>query len=109
LNHPACPADAVPQQISSQMEFLISAGPTLENLSSMVTSSTATLQDFCGFTDTDTIFAATDIAQGQLCQIIDFLDSIRRFFQCENWFPLYEVTLYRAICYNGTDGFSWLA
>ncbi len=91
------------------MDFLIAAGPTLENFSATVNSSTAVLQEVCGFTDIDKIVAATDIAQGQLCEIIDFLDSIRRFFQCENWFPLYDVTLYHAICYDGTDGFSWVA
>jgi hypothetical protein len=109
LNHPACPPDAVPQQISSQMEAVLSTLPILGDFSALVTASTDSLQELCGFTDADTLVTASEAANVQLCQIVDLLDSIRLFFQCENWFPIYDVTLYQAICYNGTDGFTWVA
>ena len=44
-----------------------------------------------------------------LQELVDILDDIRLFFQCENWFPLYESTMYNAVCYDGTDGFAWIA
>ena len=91
------------------MDVLLEAGPTLQDFSLVVTASNSSLQEFWGFNGGETIVAATEVASEQLCQIVDFLDSLRLFFQCENWFPLYDVALYQAICYNGTDGFSWVA
>jgi len=105
----ACPADAVPQEITGQMEYLLSAGPNLDEFTSVITDTNSTFSQICGFDSAETIVSATDSAKLQVCQIVDFLDSLRRFFQCENWFPLYDETMYQAICYNGTDGFSWVA
>jgi len=105
----ACPPDAVPQEISTQLNYVLEAIPALGNFSSLVTNSESTLQQVCGFTDSSGIAQAAELANGQLCQIVDILNSIRLFFQCENWFPLYETTVYEAICYNGTDGFAWVA
>jgi hypothetical protein len=33
--------------------------------------------------------------------------TIRDFFQCDNWNPIYEYGAYEAVCYDGTEGFVW--
>lgn len=105
----ACPAEAIPQEISTQMDFVLETVPMVGDFSSLVLASTSTLQSFCGFNETESVVAAAATANVQLCEIFDLLDSVRTFFQCENWFPLYDVTMYQAICYNGTDGFVWVS
>lgn len=105
----ACPKDAVPQEVATQLDFVLQAIPTLGNFSSLVTTSASNLQAVCGFDDSSGLASAAELANGQLCEIVDILNAIRLFFQCENWFPLYETTVYDAICYNGTDGFAWVA
>jgi len=105
----ACPQELIPQQIASQVSFVLDTIPTLGNFSSLVTASAGAIQTVCGFNETSALAAAAETANEQLCQIVDVLNAIRLFFQCENWFPLYETTVYEAICYNGTEGFAWVA
>lgn len=109
MHTPGCPAEALPQEITAQVEFVLETIPTLGDFSSLVTGSAAAIQTVCGFNETTGLAAAAETANGQLCQIVDILNAIRLFFQCENWFPLYETTVYEAICYNGTEGFAWVA
>lgn len=33
--------------------------------------------------------------------------TIRDFFRCDNWNPIYELGAYEAVCYDGTEGFVW--
>ena len=33
--------------------------------------------------------------------------TIRDFFRCENWNPIYEFGAYETACYDGTEGFVW--
>lgn len=91
------------------MNIVLAAIPTLGNFTALVNQNTNLLQDFCGFPDPAPLVVAAEAANVQLCQIVDLLNSIRIFFQCKNWFPLYETAVYEAICYNGTQGFAWIA
>eukprot|EP00934_Nitzschia_sp_Nitz4_P007545 Nitzschia sp. Nitz4//scaffold1_size375055//99440//101442//NITZ4_000238-RA/size375055-augustus-gene-0.710-mRNA-1//-1//CDS//3329540931//7535//frame0 len=104
-----CPADAIPQELAVQIEFVLNTIPTLGDFSDMVKQSATELQELCGFEDPTSLALVADVANQQLCEIVDILDQIRLFFQCENWFPLYESTMYNAVCYDGTDGFAWVA
>lgn len=104
-----CPQDAIPQEISTQIDFVLDTIPMLGDFSTMVKGSTNELQKICGFEDPSTLGEVADLANVQLCEIVDILNQIRLFFQCENWFPLYESTMYNAVCYNGTEGFAWVA
>ena len=44
-----------------------------------------------------------------LCDVAEITLTIRDYFQCRNWYPLYETTVYDAMCYEGTEGFTWVA
>ena len=33
--------------------------------------------------------------------------TIRDFFRCDNWNPIYEFGAYETVCYDGTEGFVW--
>ncbi len=48
-------------------------------------------------------------ASEQLCSVIENLKDLGLFMQCSNWYPLYENTVYNAMCYSGTEGFAWVA
>ena len=104
-----CPVDSIPQEFSTQIDFVLQTVPTLGNFSSLVAESSDAIQVVCGFEDPSRLAIVADTANEQLCGIVNVLDDIRLFFQCENWFPLYESTMYNAVCYDGTDGFAWIA
>ena len=46
-------------------------------------------------------------AQIKLCQLVGLLLEIRDYLQCDNWLPLYTMTVWEGMCVNGTDGFLW--
>lgn len=43
-----------------------------------------------------------------LCAITKLMVRLKDYFECNNWYPLYEESMYNALCYDGTDGFSWI-
>lgn len=104
-----CPADSIPQEFSTQIDFVLDTVPTLGNFSSLVAESSGAIQVVCGFNDASRLASVANTANEELCDIVQILDDIRLFFQCENWFPLYESTMYNTVCYDGTDGFAWIA
>eukprot|EP00934_Nitzschia_sp_Nitz4_P008585 Nitzschia sp. Nitz4//scaffold211_size37880//865//2887//NITZ4_007697-RA/size37880-augustus-gene-0.57-mRNA-1//-1//CDS//3329541952//8575//frame0 len=42
------------------------------------------------------------------CFVSQLIVDLRAYLQCSNWFPLYEISIYDAMCYSGTEGFSWV-
>jgi hypothetical protein len=44
-----------------------------------------------------------------LCDIAGLLRNVRAYFDCDNWYPLYENLSYETVCYSGTEGFAWVA
>ena len=103
-----CPPDEIPQEFSTQIDFVLQTIPTLKIFANSIQESAGAIQVVCGSNPSRLAFIAESTNQ-QLCEIVDILDAIRIFFQCKNWFPLYESAMYDAICYNGTDGFAWVA
>lgn len=69
------------------------------------------IRDQCGRNETDLLplVASAELAQVASCDLSQTFASIRDLLQCSNWYPLYETTTYEAVCYNGTEGFSWVA
>ena len=74
-----------------------------------VEESSDSLQTLCGFEDPDAFTQAANATNEQLCGIAEVLRDIQIYFQCDNWFPLYETSAYNAMCYSGVDGFAWIA
>lgn len=106
-----CPVDVLPQEIAEQVDYVLAGVPVIQQFSAIVEESTDLIQGVCGFAaeDSQRLVAAGDVVQVQLCEIAAILRRVRLFFQCENWFPLYETTVYQALCYDGTDGFAYVA
>ena len=107
-----CPPEAIPQEVSTQIDFVLDTMPLLGNFSSIVKESTSALQVVCGFNETTQMGAigqAADEVNGLLCDVVEVLNAIRLFFQCKNWFPLYETAMYKAVCYSGSEAFAWVA
>lgn len=106
-----CPPQLLPKELVEQMDYIISGVPAIKEFSSIVDESTDLIQEACGFASSDTqkLMNLAETAQTNLCEVADILKKVREFFQCENWFPLYETTAYEALCYDGTDGFAYIA
>jgi hypothetical protein len=95
--------------VTEQLQFILAAVPTISDFSGMVEDNTNAIQAICGFDDSAKLVSVAETAEIQLCGIAEVLKSIIIFFQCRNWYPLYEATVHDAMCYSGTDGFAWVA
>jgi hypothetical protein len=90
-----CPPQLLPKELVEQMDYIIAGVPAIKKFSSIVEESTDLSQGACGFAETDTqkLMDLADTAQINLCEVAEILKQVRLFFQCENWFPLYETTV----------------
>lgn len=106
-----CPPQLLPKELVEQMDYIIAGVPAIKKFSSIVEESTDLIQGAYGFAETDTqkLMDLADTAQINLCEVAEILKQVRLFFQCENWFPLYETTVYNALCHDGTNGFAYIA
>jgi hypothetical protein len=109
FSSPECPASKIPQELAEQFDFIVAAIPMVSELSTTVEASVDVLQAVCGFDSPQALVNVANTAGTQLCDVAEVLKSIRLYFQCENWYPLYETTVYEAMCYSGTEGFAWVA
>ena len=72
-------------------------------------SATGGLQSVCGFYAPDRVSDLAEDTNDNICGIVSILESIRQYFQCNNFYPVYETVVYDAICYQGMEGFTWVA
>jgi len=106
-----CPVELLPQEILDQLQYVKAGVPVIQQFSTIVEQSTDLIQGVCGFQEnqTQSLVDVADTLQDQLCAVADILSDVRDFIQCDNWFPLYENTVYEALCYDGTEGFAYVA
>lgn len=104
-----CPQDAIPKELEEQLLFVTDAVPKISDFAVLVSESRESFEAICGTTDTQDLVDVAAETNEQLCDIGTIMRTVRLYFQCENWYPLYETTVYDAMCYSGTDGFGWIA
>lgn len=106
-----CPVELLPNEILEQLEYIKAGVPVIQQFSTIVEESTGLIQGVCGFQEnqTQSLVDVADTLQDQLCAVADILSDVRDFVQCSNWYPLYETTVYEAMCYDGTEGFAYVA
>lgn len=78
------------------------AVPFINQILVAIEENASTIQVICGSNTTQELMEIAQTANVQLCGVSQVLKDIRLYFQCQNWFPLYETTLYETMCYNGT-------
>jgi hypothetical protein len=67
-----------------------------------------TFEDVCG--RDPVVFTTLARALGdEVCSVTQTLGDVQTYFSCDNWHPLYETTMYDAVCYEGNEGFKWIA
>jgi hypothetical protein len=89
------------------MAFLVQAVKKVDVFTSSLSSDASFQNVICGGITNNVVVVAQTTSE-QLCRIVEILKDVGLFLQCSNWFPLYENTVYNAICYSGTDGFAWV-
>jgi hypothetical protein len=106
-----CPAEKLPSEILEQLNYVQTGVPVVQTFGAIVEDSTELIRDVCGFGEdqTQNLVDIADTLQGQMCSMVDILTDVRDFVQCGNWYPLYETTVYEALCYDGTRGFAYVA
>lgn len=104
-----CKEVDVPLDIQVQIGILLRL---LTKLSDVVVrlegEDSQTFQDVCG--RDPIVFAALAKALSKsVCSVTETLGDVQTYFSCDNWHPLYEKTMYESVCYDGNEGFEWVA
>ena len=97
-----CPLENFPSGLVDHINMLVQARLTIANAD--VSFATNVL---CS-TDPKPVIFFSNAASSQICKLTELFQDIRLYFGCDNWFPLYEQSVYTAMCYSGTDGFAWV-
>jgi hypothetical protein len=58
---------------------------------------------------TDVVTRLNASVNGILCSLANAGVSIRKFFQCSTWYPLYQSVLQNTVCYSAIPAFTWIA
>jgi hypothetical protein len=67
------------------------------------------ITEYCNLGNQDTIAQLSALIQDAACNLSTLLADTVVFFQCKNWFPVYEQGVYNAVCYSGTSAVVWIA
>ena len=103
-----CPEDQIPGELTAILQSVAEAVPYIDQFLSFLDTNTDFIQLVCGLEDPARVAQLTTVINSQICDIFEILNRIRLYFQCENWYPLYETVMYDAVCYNGSSGFAWI-
>jgi hypothetical protein len=105
-----CPPDLLPQEITDQVTYFRDAISLVSDFTGFLAqSASGGLQQICGFDEPERVSNLARSTNENLCDVAAIMVTIREYFQCRNWYPLYETTVYEAMCYEGTKGFAWVA
>jgi hypothetical protein len=105
-----CPLELVPAawvKLVKFLRFLVEANSHVD-LAAISMSDDSLQNTLCRSGNTANAVFLTSTASTQLCFIAESMTDVRLYFQCSNWYPLYENSMYDAVCYSGTDGFAWV-
>lgn len=103
-----CPANAPPLYMLDQHNYALDSIPQFISFAGVLRSGASQIEEICGEPPVS-ILETADAVSSTLCGVADILRDIRIFFNCENWYPLYEGITYQTVCYSGTEGFAWVA
>jgi hypothetical protein len=103
-----CPAASPPLGLVDELEKIKVSLPEFFTFVTTLRNAKEQIENVCGV-ESSLITLAADTVANSLCRMGGNLQSIRLFFYCDNWYPLYESITYETLCYSGTEGFAWVA
>ena len=98
----------LPKRLLNLIVSILNFLPQVGQFGTVTTMAAPYITSICGVTPRSLVTTAKNV-DDIICQIAILLGGVRDLFRCYNWYPLYEVTTYDAICYSGTNGFAWVA
>jgi len=78
----------------------------LESISQTVASSIQNV--VCSSDQPALVSSQASLAAKEVCGVTSLLNDVRVFFQCGNWYPVYESGVHDAMCYSSANGFIWV-
>jgi hypothetical protein len=102
-----CPADVpIGQEVVTFMTFLAGTIETILRAKLAFDDVGANL--LCDGAAQRQVSAVSQALSTSVCGVTEVLLEFRKLMSCDNWYPLYEESMYNAMCYDGTDGFAWV-
>jgi hypothetical protein len=103
-----CPGES-PFGLAERLDYARDSFPQFTNFTETLRNATLEIQSICGEGTLTTAILSGDGVSHVLCNMTGILRDLRVFFNCANWYPLYEGLSYETLCYSGTEGFVWIA
>jgi hypothetical protein len=100
--------DAVPMEMQDTVDAIVRVFGSIVEVAVDLRDNAIDIEVICG-SDSGLITSFAEAVQLQVCTLAITLFDIQAFFSCDNWHPLYAVVVHDAICYEGTDGFHYIA
>ena len=104
-----CPQQSLPALIKDQLnvvfEFLVKL---LDLMGSFTGIRSEEFESICG-SDSSVASAAVATFYSQVCLLAAALVVMQNYFSCDRWHPIYATVMYNAVCYEGNEGFAYIA
>ncbi|KAG7358341.1 hypothetical protein IV203_014929 [Nitzschia inconspicua] len=104
-----CPLEFLPESYTFYMRLAWTFVSGLFRFAELLVLAEDPVTEYCRLGDQDTILQVSALFQEFACDLSALLADTIVFFQCQNWFPLYEQGVYNAMCYSGTSSIVWIA
>jgi len=104
-----CPVDASPERFVEKITEVLGVLDTAVGFVTTIAGD-PTIEQVCGSDAAALVSgtASTSFATS-VCSLAEALVRVQLFFSCENWRPLYRAIMYDSVCYNGNEGFYYVA
>ncbi|KAG7341430.1 hypothetical protein IV203_023382 [Nitzschia inconspicua] len=104
-----CPLELLPESYTFYMRLAWTFVSGLVRFAELLVLAQDPVTEYCRLGDQDAILQVSALFQELACDLSVLLADTIVFFQCQNWFPLYEQGVYNAMCYSGTSSIVWIA
>lgn len=107
-----CPRGSIAAQLTDQLEVVFKFLVTLVDLTASFSGFSSNNFEFvCGSSPetAEEVVKAVATFHSEVCVLALSLVNAENFFTCDNWHPLYATAMYDTVCYEGNEGFAYIA
>ncbi|GAX24993.1 hypothetical protein FisN_2Lh276 [Fistulifera solaris] len=100
-----CPESGLPNELKSKSDLLVHFLLKVSEFGAALQSDEVI--EICG--DTSRFKGVGASLEAATCNVANTLLDVQDYFACQNFHPVYEATVYEALCYEANRGLTWVA